>query len=239
MRNLHRLSVVNIFWAFLGGAVVMGPSAATLARQPNILILLADDQRPDSVAAYGNQHIRTPHIDSLARQGFCFRQNYCMGSMHGAVCQPSRAMLNSGRTLYRVPMDLAGVTILPELLRNHGYTTFGTGKWHNGEQSFLRGFEKGNAVFLGGMSNHRKVPIRDVTSDGTFSSQRDGKKFSSELFVDAAVQFLNRHDHDKPFYAYVAFTAPHDPRQPPRNFCQMYYDDRPPFWPLLGWRAPP
>ena len=81
------------------------------ARRPNVLFLFADDQRPDTIAAYGNRHIQTPHIDRLVQNGFNFRRAYCMGSIHGAVCQPSRAMLMSGRTLWRVPMHLKGVPL--------------------------------------------------------------------------------------------------------------------------------
>ena len=113
-----------------------------------MLLLFADDQRFDTIAAYGNPHIQTPHLDQLVRSGFSFRKNYCMGSIHGAVCQPSRAMLMSGRTLYRVPMDMRNVVMLPNLLNDNGYTTFATGKWHNGPASFLRAFQNGKAAFM-------------------------------------------------------------------------------------------
>ncbi|MEC8301889.1 MAG: sulfatase-like hydrolase/transferase, partial [Planctomycetota bacterium] len=61
--------------------------------RPNIIFLFADDQRPDTISAYGNPHIRTPHLDQLARRGTSFRRNYCAGSFSGAVCVASRAML--------------------------------------------------------------------------------------------------------------------------------------------------
>lgn len=198
---------------------------------PSFLFILSDDQRPDTIAAHGNAHIRTPNLDRLAAEGYSFYRTYCMGSTHGAVCQPSRAMLQSGRTLYRVPMDLRGVKILPELLREKGYATFGTGKWHNGAASFLRGFEKGTAVFLGGMSDHLKVPVADVTPEGRLTAKREGEKFSSELFADAAIEFLRGRSGDRPFFAYIAFTAPHDPRQPPVKYREMYYRQRPPLPP--------
>jgi arylsulfatase A-like enzyme len=200
--------------------------------RPNVLFLFADDQRPDTIAAYGNQNIDTPNMDRLVSRGFSFRQNYCMGSIHGAVCQPSRAMLMSGRTLYRVPMNLRGVKMLPELLQENGYVTFGSGKWHNHPESFLRGFSQGKAAFMGGMSDHTKVPVADVSQDGSkLVNKRKGEKFSSELFADAVVEFLEGHSSERPFFAYVAFTAPHDPRQPPGKYRQMYYDRLPPLPP--------
>ncbi len=205
-----------------------GLSASPAATRPNILFLFADDQRPDTIAAYGNRYIKTPNIDRLVRGGFSFRRAYCMGSTHGAVCQPSRAMLMSGRTLWRVPMNLKGVPILPEVLGRHGYVTFGTGKWHNRAESFTRGFQQGRAVFIGGMSNHLKVPIRDLTSDGRLTPPRQAGKFSSEVFADAAIEFLKsrKGQQDKPFFAYVSFSSPHDPRQPPKKFAEMYAPGR-------------
>jgi arylsulfatase A-like enzyme len=191
------------------------------------LFLFADDLRPDAIGAYGNSYIQTPAIDGLVNRGFSFRRNYCFGSNGGAVCEPSRAMLNSGRSLWRVSGDLSGVKTLPEVLRHRGYVTFGTGKWHNKEPAFLRSFERGKSVMFGGMSNHLRVPIKDV-ADGKSIDRGISEKFSSELFADAAIDFLANYKDEKPFYAYVSFSAPHDPRQPPEKYRKMYYDARPP-----------
>ena len=190
-------------------------------RKPNILFILADDQRANTLGVAGNPLIKTPHLDSLARRGFRFERAYGMGSMNPAVCVPSRAMVNSGRSLFRIKDDLDGIPTLPELLRQAGYMTFGTGKWHNQPDSFLRGFERGRAVFFGGMSDHTRVPIADI-DDGHLSQQTIGEEFSSTLFANAAIEFLESYDFSRPFYAYVAFTAPHDPRQAPEGYIDMY-----------------
>jgi arylsulfatase A-like enzyme len=205
-----------------------GPRALG-ADQPNILFLFADDQRADTIAALGNLHIKTPNMDKLVNSGFTFRSNYCFGGNSGAVCVPSRAMLMSGKTWFHIDTaTLKGVKLLPELLQENGYVTFGTGKWHNGQASWLRAFQRGKAVMFGGMSDHFKVPVRDLGPDGKLTAERTGEKFSSELFADAAIEFLRSHDGKKPFFAYVAFTAPHDPRMPPMAFREMYYRDLPP-----------
>jgi arylsulfatase A-like enzyme len=194
------------------------------AQRPNILFILADDQRTDTIAAHGNPNINTPNIDRLVKTGFSFRRNYCMGSMHGAVCQPSRAMIMSGQAYFRIEMDLEGTKTFPERLRENGYTTFATGKWHNNKPALIRSFDQGKAIMMGGMSNHEAVPVVDIASDGSLVNKRTGEKFSSELFVDAAIEFLDQHDAGKPFLAYVALTSPHDPRQPPLEYRQPYYD---------------
>ena len=191
-------------------------AVAGAAEKPNILFLFADDQRADTIAAHGNPHIKTPNLDKLAAAGFSFRGNYCFGGNSGAVCVPSRAMLMSGKTWFHVDtVSLKGARLLPEHLRENGYVTFGTGKWHNGQPSWLRAFQRGRNVFFGGMADHTKVPVRDLGPDGKLTAVRTGEKFSSELFADAAIEFLRSHDRKKPFFAYVAFTAPHDPRMPP------------------------
>ncbi|MFP6596164.1 MAG: sulfatase-like hydrolase/transferase, partial [Candidatus Hydrogenedentota bacterium] len=89
-----------------------------------------------------------------------------------------------------------------------------------------RSFEQGNAIMMGGMSNHEAVPIVDIAPDGRLVNKRTGSKFSSELFVDSAVEFLDQHNTNKPFLAYVALTSPHDPRQPPLEYRQPYYDKK-------------
>ena len=209
-----------------GAAAVAIPRVLYSSNLPtkkyNFLFLLADDQRADSIHAYGNNYIQTPNLDKLIAQGFSFRQNYCLGSNGGAVCVPSRAMINSGRSYFNVDSKITGVKIMPELLRENGYTTFATGKWHNQEESFLRGFEIGKALYFGGMADHTKVSVVDLGPEGKFINERVGEKFSSELFTNAAIEFLENYKEDKPFYAYVAYTAPHDPRNPPMKYRQNY-----------------
>jgi arylsulfatase A-like enzyme len=205
-------------------------SSVWAQERPNVLFLFADDQRADTIAAYGNAHIRTPNLDALVERGFSFRNAYCMGSWHGAVCVPSRAMLMTGRNLFRVENDMAGATTLPQLLDDNGYTTFATGKWHNERPAFRRSFQRGEAIMFGGMANHEAVPLVDFRN-GEFTDQRTGEGHSSALFADAAVEFLSTYNSDDPFFAYVAFTAPHDPRQPPDDYRAMYYDDLPPLPP--------
>ncbi len=214
---------MKTFFSLLTVAILTFPAHA---QRPNILFILADDQRTDTIAAHGNPNIDTPNIDRLVQTGFSFRRNYCMGSMHGAVCQPSRAMIMSGQAYFRIEMDLEGTKTFPERLRENGYTTFATGKWHNNKPALVRSFEQGNAIMMGGMSNHEAVPIVDIAPDGRLVNKRTGSKFSSELFVDSAVEFLDQHNTNKPFLAYVALTSPHDPRQPPLEYRQPYYDKK-------------
>jgi arylsulfatase A-like enzyme len=210
-------------------AVTSLAQPARLAAKPNVLFLFADDMRTDTIAAHGNPHIKTPHLDSLVRSGFSFHRNYIFGGNSGAVCIPSRAMLMSGKTWFEMDAPtLKDVRLLPQHLGENGYTTFGTGKWHNGQASWLRAFQQGRNVMFGGMSDHTKVPVRDLGADGKLTAEHISEKFSSELFADSAIEFLQKHDGAKPFFAYVAFTAPHDPRQPPEAYREMYYRLLPP-----------
>lgn len=202
---------------------------AGAAQRPNVLFLFADDMRADTIAAHGNPHIRTPHLDKLAEAGFSFRANYVFGGNSGAVCVPSRAMLMTGRTWFHIDTaSLKGEKLLPEYLGENGYATFGTGKWHNGQPSWLRAFQRGKTVMFGGMSDHTKVPVRDLGPDGKLTAERVGEKFSSELFADSMIDFLRSYKEEKPFFAYLAFTAPHDPRQPPLSYREPYYRNLPP-----------
>ena len=201
-------------------------------KRPNILFFFTDDQRFDTIGALGNDHIITPNIDSLVRNGTTFTNAYIMGSMSGAVCVPSRAMLMSGRTLFG--LEGTGNTIpekhvtLPEVLQKAGYTTFHTGKWHQDKKTFARCFSTGAKIFFGGMGNHWNVPVNDFDPTGNYPRNRryKGDKHSSELFSDAAIDFLRDYKDDKPFFVYVAYTAPHDPRQAPEKYRQMYNPDK-------------
>jgi arylsulfatase A-like enzyme len=217
----------RLVWFLLLMLFTSVPSVA--GERPSVLFLFADDMRADAIAAHGNPSIRTPHLDALAESGFSFRGNYIFGGNSGAVCVPSRAMLMSGKTWFRVDTaTLKETRLLPELLGEHGYATFGTGKWHNGQAAWLRAFQRGKNIMFGGMSDHTKVPIRDLSPEGRLTAERTGEKFSSELFADAAIDFLSDVKLRQPFFAYVAFTAPHDPRQPPPGMRGLYYRNTPP-----------
>ncbi len=155
-------------------------------------------------------------------------------------------MLNTGRQLFslqdegqEIPEEHA---LLGETLREAGYDTFGTGKWHNGIRSYVRSFSHGGEIFFGGMDDHWNVPahsfdptgryenrrykVKDYMHDCTrdsFISDHIGDKHSTELFADAVSGFIrNDATGDKPFYAYVSFMAPHDPRTMPDRFKEMY-----------------
>lgn len=218
---------------------ILALAASLPAQAPrNVLLLFADDQRPDTIGAYGNPYIRTPNLDRLVAEGFSFRRAYCLGAQGGAVCVPSRAMLNTGRSFFRIPMDMEGETTLGELLGRHGYATFATGKWHNGRASWLKSFQQGRNIMFGGMSDHTKVPLADLGPDGKLGRERTGVRFSSALFADAAIEFLRNYRDEQPFFAYVAFTAPHDPRNPPPRYRRMYYRQPPPLPPNFAPQHP-
>lgn len=218
-------------------AALVSASAADrdlLGRAPNIVFILSDDQRADTIAALGNRHIRTPNLDRLVNNGFTFTHAFTMGSAVPAVCVPSRAMLMTGRSLYRALTPVTSNTIpgraalWPEEFRKAGYTTAGIGKWHNDRASYARCFSAGGPIFFGGMSDHNKVPVYDYDPGGRYptNKRRIASVHSSELFANAAVSFIRTQSVTRPFLLYVAFTAPHDPRTPPADFARLYDPDR-------------
>ncbi len=203
-------------------------ATAGAAPRPNVLVLFADDQRADTIAALGNPLIRTPNLDRLVGEGTAFTRAYCMGSHHGAVCVPSRAMLLTGRTLFRVKDSLEGLPTWPEAFAKAGYTTFLTGKWHNQAASALRVFQHGRSIFLGGMGDPYRLPLQDITPDHTFTKARPSGEHSVRLFADAASEFIRDQPADRPFVCYVAFNLPHDPRVAPESFHRRYEAEKPP-----------
>ena len=202
-----------------------GLASAAPAR-PNVLVLFSDDQRADTIAALGNPHIRTPHLDSLVRGGTSFTRAYCMGAMQGAVCVPSRAMLMSGRTLFRAKDNLQEQGTWPAAFAKAGYATFITGKWHNGDASVKRSFQAGKGIFLGGMGWPYELPLKDLVG-GELINPRDSGEHSVKVFADCAAEFISsrpKQESGQPWLCYVAFNLPHDPRVAPEDFRKTYDD---------------
>lgn len=215
----------------LGFSIVYCANPATnnnaTRAKPNFVILLADDLRADAIHFFDNPDVKTPNIDKLAQEGFSFNRAYIMGSLVPAVCKPSRAMLLTGKSLFKVSgnkRELNNSFLFPELLKNAGYKTFITGKWHNNPQWIPRAFSDGKNIFIGGMSSHTNILLSDFDPEGKFpqAKRRAVKAFSSDIFADTAIEFLKSHKKDTPFLLYVAFTAPHDPRTPPEEFRKLY-----------------
>lgn len=189
--------------------------------RPNILFIFADDMRADALGSYGNTYVKTPVLDSLAREGTLFTRAYILGGQHGAICAPSRAMLMSGQSYFRVWDKLDGVRTLPMHLRERGYTTFLTGKWHNEPKAVAPSFDMAKNVLLGGMANHFEAPLHDLKPDGTFTDPVK-KGFSTDIFTDTALDFLDKQNGQKPFFAYVPYSVPHDPRSPLPEYLKGY-----------------
>lgn len=210
---------VRLLSAFL---FIISVPALEAAARPNILVLFSDDQRADTIASLGNRQIQTPNLDLLVRSGTTFTRAYCMGAMQGAVCVPSRAMLMTGHTLFRIKDNLQGQDTWPQAFARAGYDTFMTGKWHNGEASVKKAFAEGKAIFLGGMGWPYELPLKDLAG-GQMANPRLSGEHSIKVFADAAREFIQGHSA-KPWVCYVAFNAPHDPRVAPPEFRQGYED---------------
>ena len=197
--------------------------------QPNILFIIADDHRFDAIGAMGDATVQTPVLDALMARGTTFRQTHIMGSLVGAVCVPSRAAVLTSANLFRSGMQEINreLAVWPQVMREAGYHTFATGKWHNDKQTFTNSFAEGAKIFFGGMSSHFEVPVFDYDASGAYpnTAKYIGEKFSTEMFTDEAVQFLQDYDASAasaPFFLYLAFTSPHDPRTPPGEYASMY-----------------
>lgn len=215
------------WWVIAVGLLIQAGQVFGTER-PNIVFLFSDDQRFDTIAALGNDEIKTPNLDGLVKRGFTFAHTYIMGSTQPAVCVCSRAGLMSGRSLFRAPTNLADLPLLPQLLQASGVQTYGIGKWHNGPASYGRAFQDGDAIFFGGMNDHARIPVQSYDASGKYPKTRQQIQdvFSTELFADKAVSFLQNYQDEKPFFLYVALTAPHDPRTPPGKYKTMYEPEK-------------
>ena len=234
-----------------GGA----PKAPKAPKAPNIVLLVGDDWGFSDVGAFGSE-IRTPNIDALARSGMKFSNFHV-----AATCSPTRAMLltgvdnhrnglgamedlmpeeNRGKPGYLGYLSNNAITVA-QLLKDNGYHTYVTGKWHLGHKPGMlppsRGFERSFIQAHGSSDNWEQKPWNFIEKSEWFA---DGKQaslpkdyYSSKFITDKLIEYIDAGaKDDKPFFAYVAYQAVHIPVQAPKEFSDRYrgmYD--------LGWNA--
>lgn len=217
----------------VSGAVNSAP--AEPVDRPNVLFLFTDDQRHDTIQALGNSAIHTPNMDRLVGDGVAFKNAYIMGGSSPAVCSPSRACLFSGRTLWNVENQgtygyeiSSEYTTLPQVFRENGYTSFATGKNEPGREGhFARSFSAGDKILFRGMTGSQyKLPLCPFSPTGDYARANEvlhQGKHSAEVYADACISFLDaQQETPEPFFAYVAFQTPHDPRQCPQEYLAQY-----------------
>ncbi len=237
----------------------MPPTAAgdAVSRRPNFLVIVADDLGFSDIGAFGGE-IATPHLDALARRGLR------LNDFHSApACSPTRAMLLTGtdhhlagigtmievasleaikgRPGYEGYLNERVVTVT-ELLRDAGYHTVMSGKWHLGmtlkTAPAARGFAKSFALLPAGHNHYGYAGNAPgiagaqvlYTEDDRIVDTLPENFYSSDTFTDRLLQYLEERPRDRPFFAYLPYSAPHWPLQAPRDLIDKYrgvYDEGP------------
>jgi arylsulfatase len=213
------------------------------AKRPNIVLILADDLGYSDLGCFGSE-IATPNIDALAKHGQLFTNFYT-----AATCSPSRAMILSGTDNHiagfgnmaeQVPnfSEQVGqpgyegylnnrVVSVAQLLKDAGYHTYISGKWHLGltadQSPTAKGFERSFSL-LDAAANHffPNISENPFWEDGSFAKYPKGQ-YSSDVYTDKMISFIKAdHADKKPFFLYAAYTAPHWPLQAPPAFIEKY-----------------
>lgn len=226
----------SYFWILL---IVISSTSINLQGQqkskPNILFIFADDQNFNTINALGGYEVITPNLDQLSTNGVSFSNSFNMGGWGGAVCIASRTMLLTGKYIWNakkanqlMAKNSYKTPVWSELM--DGYDTYMTGKWHikkPAEEVF-----KNTTHVRPGMPNQTATgynrPLHkndtlwkpwDTSKEGFWK----GEKHWSEVLADDATNFIHEASKkDTPFFMYLAFNAPHDPRQSPKEYVDMY-----------------
>jgi arylsulfatase A-like enzyme len=232
----------------------MPPSSKTSvpSAPPNIIVILADDLAYSDISPYGGE-IETPNLARLAKAGVTFTYFHT-----SPMCSPSRAMLLTGveahRTGYGAMAEFIGdtqkgqpgyegylnnrVATLGERFKAAGYRTSMSGKWHLGAQSLphQRGFDKSFILLEGAGSHFNDTGYAAFKPKVTYL--RDGKPatlpsdfYSSDYYAAEAIRQIGPAG-DQPFFAYLAFTAPHWPLHAPAETIAKYEGRY-----AMGWDA--
>ncbi|MCC5807785.1 MAG: sulfatase-like hydrolase/transferase [Opitutales bacterium] len=199
------------------------------SRPPNVILILADDLGYGDLGCYGNDIVRTPHLDALARDGMRFDQHYA----EAPICAPSRAGMLTGRHHHRcgavdVPSNkgfdriAVAETTMADAFQRAGYETGMIGKWHTGLHDLnyhpnARGFREFMGFLNGGMDYWQWV----LDYNGT-PARHDGR-YLTDVFSDEAVSFIERH-REHPFFLHLSYNAPHPPMQAPADVVRKYME---------------
>ncbi len=237
MRRQFSPAVVLSLLGLLAGACSSGSDSAADPR-PNLLLIVADDLGYADLGSFGSD-IRTPNIDALASNGVLFTQFHTAPS-----CAPTRAMLLSGNNNHVAGMGQQGavrpfpgyenhlsdrIAPLPRLLREAGYHTYAVGKWHLGtaeeHSPAAAGFERSFSLLQGG-ANHFNASNYSPSGatyreDGRQVEWPEGR-YSTDLYTDRLIEFIDSADDGSPFFAYAAYTSPHWPLQVPERELDRY-----------------
>ncbi|MEN6321982.1 MAG: arylsulfatase [Proteiniphilum sp.] len=217
------------------------------AQRPNIILIMSDDMGYSDIGCYGGE-ISTPHLDALAAEGVRFSQFYNAGRS----C-PTRASLLTGLHPhqtgighmtndpenavafdinlpgYRGFLNRNSVTIA-EVLKEAGYTTLMTGKWHLGmnkkeQWPLQRGFDRFYGILAGATNFFKPTHPRGITLNNEAITISDPDYYTTNAFTDHAIDFIREAretDSDRPFFLYLAYNAPHWPIQAPQEVVDKY-----------------
>jgi len=203
--------VIILSGLLCAGRLLAADSVVTASAhsKPNIVLILADDLRPDCIGALGNPHIRTPNLDRLVKGGVSFNNCYVMGSSAPAVCTPSRVMLMTGRSLFNLPLDAGrkdnnpSVPVDFQMLRAAGYDT----------------------LYLGKGGNTYNPGCRTADRWEFFSEVFSPK--NKDYAPGKVVAYLREPERAKrPFYIDFAISVPHDPLDPAPEDLALYQGDK-------------
>ncbi|HUS06183.1 MAG TPA: sulfatase-like hydrolase/transferase [Bryobacteraceae bacterium] len=226
---------------FMGSAAAACSLAAGASSSPpNFLFLIADDLTFNGIHALGGSEVHTPNLDRMVSRGCSFTHCFHQGSWLGAVCVASRSMLNSGLTAFRARRQVEEAPLWGETLGKAAYDTFLIGKWHLSQANLKRSFQRTGKV-SGGMFESGPDAYNRPRAGNTWTpwdtslkgqwlhtaawqdSQSDAIKHSARIWAEAAAGHLAAQaKSEAPFFLYVGFNSPHDPRQAPKEFVDRY-----------------
>ena len=230
-KTCSTLLLAGLIWLLPGTPVSSGQNAQRAADRPNVLLIMTDDQGYGDLGCHGNDVIRTPNLDRLARESVELVQFYTSPN-----CSPTRSSLMTGRYHYRTGVTEvargrhlmhADEVTLAEALHTAGYRTGIFGKWHLGDNYPMRPTDQGfdeALVHKGGGIGQNAGPPGNTYFDPILEHNNRSKRFAgycNDIFTDAAMEFIQR-NRDGPFFCYVASNLPHFPLQISDEYADPY-----------------